>query len=253
MAPMVRLGVNIDHVATLRQARRGVGPIPAMAAAAAELGGADLITLHLREDRRHVQDADLAAVAAATSLPINLEMALTQEMLHVALAYRPHQVCLVPERREEVTTEGGFDMAARIEDVTTAVRLLSPEGTRLHVFIDPEIEQVQAAVQAGAQGVELHTGAYANARGEARAQELERLSAAGAAALEAGLECCAGHGLNYTNIQPVLRLRGLAEVNIGHAIIARAVFHGLEAAVREMRRIIELVAVESRVGEKTWS
>lgn len=237
---MAKLGVNIDHVATLRQARRGREPDPVWAAAEAELGGADVITLHLREDRRHIQDRDARLLRETVMVKYNLEMAATEEMLRIALDLRPHQVTLVPERREEVTTEGGLDVAGGRAHIQKVVRTLEDAGVVVSLFIDPDEAQVQASYECEASAVELHTGAYANASVavESRA-ELGRLIAAGVLARKLGLTLHAGHGLNYTNVVPVARIEGIDELNIGHSIVSRAVFVGLREAVQEMKRLIE--------------
>ncbi|WP_439560265.1 pyridoxine 5'-phosphate synthase [Roseinatronobacter sp.] len=236
----LRLGLNIDHVATLRNARGGADPDPARAARLAQQAGADGITLHLREDRRHILDADLSAVMEAVTLPINLEMAATEEMQRIALRHRPHAVCLVPERREERTTEGGLEVAGddnRLRDYITPLR---EAGARVSLFIAPDEAQVEAAARVGAQVVELHVGAYAEhyAAGDdaARNAELRKLFAAAALADELGLEVHAGHGLNFDNVGPIAAIPEVVELNIGHFLIGEAVFIGLDAAIREMRR-----------------
>lgn len=236
---MIRLGVNVDHVATLRQARRTVEPDPVVAAAVAEVAGADGITVHLREDRRHVQDRDLEVLRKTVRTSLNLEMACDEAVLAVALRVRPDQSTLVPERREEVTTEGGLDVAADPARVRLVVEALRGGGIRPALFIDPDARQVEAAAAAGAAAVELHTGAYANARGAAREAERRRLFEAAGRAVAAGLAVHAGHGLDYWNLKPLLSLPSLEEVNIGHAIVARAVYIGMGEAVREMRRILD--------------
>lgn len=236
---MIRLGVNIDHVATVRQARRINEPDPAWAAVEAELGGADQITLHLREDRRHIQDVDLRNVLAIASVPVNLEMAVTEEMVRIALAAKPYVTCLVPEKREEVTTEGGLDVAGKFARVAEAVGELRKGGIRVSLFIDPDPEQVRASFEAGADSVELHTGRYAEEWGKRGADgELARLSEAALVAHTEGLRVHAGHGLNVRNLAPVVNLPHLEELNIGHALIGRAIFTGLRAAVAEYKRLI---------------
>lgn len=237
---MIRLGVNIDHVATVRQARRIREPDPVWAVVAAELGGADQITLHLREDRRHIQDEDLPRVLGAASVPVNLEMAVTGEMVEIALARRPQAVTLVPERREEITTEGGLDVAGRFEEVSSAVSRLREGGLKVSLFVDPESDQVQACRRAGAQAVELHTGAFCGAwGGEGAEAQLGRLRRAAAVGRELGLAVHAGHGLNVRNVGAVARIPEVEELNIGHALVGRALFVGLERAVREMKEILE--------------
>ena len=236
---MAKLGVNIDHVATLRQARRGREPDPVWAAAQAELAGADGITLHVREDRRHIQDRDARLLRQTVSVKYNLEMAATDEMVALALDLRPDQATLVPEKREEVTTEGGLDVAGnrqRIADVTKRIR---DAGIEVSLFIDPDRRQVEASCQAGAQAVELHTGRYADAIGrDAVDEEFVSLLTAGKAAREQGLTLHLGHGLNYVNTQRVLTVPDVEELNIGHSIVSRAVFVGLAEAVREMKRLM---------------
>jgi len=237
---MTKLGVNIDHVATIRQARMTYEPDPVAAAFAADLGGADGITLHLREDRRHIQDRDLDILRRVVFTKLNLEMAVTREMVRIARRVRPDQCTLVPEKREEITTEGGLDVRGGLRKITTAVRDLSAKGITVSLFIDPVREQIEASRDSGAPFIELHTGAYANAKGEkAAARELRRLAEAADYARQLGLRVNAGHGLNYKNVVPVVRELAAEELNIGHSIIARAVFVGLEEAVREMKRIIE--------------
>jgi pyridoxine 5-phosphate synthase len=234
----ISLGVNIDHVATLRQARRGRHPDPVHAALTAEIAGADSITLHLREDRRHIQDHDVRALRGLLHTRMNLELAVTDEMLAIAAEVRPADCCFVPERRQEITTEGGLDVtaqAARVRDATTRLR---QAGVRVALFIDPDARQVEAAAHAGAPVIELHTGAYADAAGASAAAELERLRAAARLGSSLGLEVHAGHGLNYRNVHPVAALREIVELNIGHALIAHALFVGLPAAVREMKALM---------------
>lgn len=235
---MIELGVNIDHVATLRQQRHTSYPDPVAAALRAEDAGADLITLHLREDRRHIQDADVHAIRPVLRTRMNLECAITPEMLDIACAVRPSDVCLVPEKRTELTTEGGLDVVGALPDVSAAVARLRDAGIRVSLFIDPEPAQIQAAAQAGAPVIELHTGAYAEAEGEQGARELDRLRAALAEGLRHGMRVNAGHGLHYGNVAPIAALDGIAELNIGHAIVAQAVFDGWEKAVRDMKALM---------------
>ena len=237
-ASSLMLGINIDHVATLRQARGGRLPDPLLAALIAEQWGADSITLHLREDRRHIQDRDVPAIRAALATRMNLEIAATPEMIEIALAVLPQDVCLVPEKRTELTTEGGLDVALRQEQVTDACRRLANAGIRVALFIDPDAEQVDAAARSGAAVVEFHTGAYAEAAGPERGRELARLAAAVRRAVASGLIAHAGHGLDYHNVQPVAALPELQELNIGHAIVSRAVMSGLGPAVSEMKRLM---------------
>ena len=234
----VLLGVNIDHVATVRQARGTDYPSVIEAADFAVRGGADSITVHLREDRRHIQDADVRSLCDDFSSRINLEMAVTDEMLDIALRRRPEDVCLVPEKREELTTEGGLDVVSNHAAVTAATRRLNEAGIRVSLFIDPEFAQLDAARESGAAVVELHTGTYADAEAGQQAQELERLHQACLYGHELGLQINAGHGLHIYNVQAVARLPHMTELNIGHSIIARSLFVGLEEAVREMRDLI---------------
>jgi len=239
MTSGILLGVNIDHVATLRQARRERYPDPVHAALAAEVAGADSITLHLREDRRHIQDADVRALRPLLQTRMNLEMAVTDEMLTVAAEVRPADCCFVPERRQEVTTEGGLDVAAQAARIREAAAHLRQAGVRVSLFIDPDPLQIEAAAKAGAPVVELHTGAYAQASGARAAIELERLRSAARLATGLGLEAHAGHGLNYHNVQPVAAVREIVELNIGFALITQALFVGLPEAVREMKALMK--------------
>jgi pyridoxine 5-phosphate synthase len=238
MSAGVALGVNIDHVATLRQVRRGRYPDPVHAALSAESAGADSITLHLREDRRHIQDQDVRALRPLLQTRMNLEMAVTDEMLAIAASVLPADCCLVPERRAELTTEGGLDVLAQPQRLRAAVGELTRAGVRVALFIDPERAQIEGAARAGAPVVELHTGAYAQASGGAAATELERLRVATRFAASLGLTVHAGHGLNYHNVQPVAAIAEITELNIGHALIAHALFVGLPAAVREMKALL---------------
>ncbi|GHB08278.1 pyridoxine 5'-phosphate synthase [Salinicola rhizosphaerae] len=238
IATRIQLGVNIDHVATLRQARGTRYPDPVQAALLAEEAGADGITLHLREDRRHIQERDVELIAAVLNTRMNLEMAVTEEMIALAERVRPADVCLVPEKREELTTEGGLDVIAGREAIAEACRRLAAAGSRVSLFIDPEPAQIQAAFEAGAPVVELHTGAFAEATGSDQDVEYERLAAAAEFAAELGLVVNAGHGLHYHNVEAVAAIPGLHELNIGHGIIARALFVGLKEAVVEMKRLM---------------
>lgn len=236
---MPTLGVNIDHVATIRQARRTVEPDPVAAAVLAELGGADGITVHLREDRRHIQDRDVRLLRQTVRTHLNLEMAATPEMVAIALELRPDYITLVPERREEVTTEGGLDVAGQCDRMTAVVQQLQSAGIPVSLFIDPESAQLEAAAKTEAQFIELHTGRYAEAAdATTRQQELHALEHGCLTALDLGLRINAGHGLTYWNVQPVAQLPGMEELNIGHTIISRAVLVGLERAVREMQQAI---------------
>jgi len=233
------LGVNIDHVATLRQARGTRYPDPIQAAIEAEQAGADAITLHLREDRRHIQERDVVMLRDILLTRMNLEMAVTEEMLGIAARLKPEDCCLVPERREELTTEGGLDVAGHAQRVADACARLAEAGVRVSLFIDPDLAQVEAAAAAGAPVIEIHTGHYADAGdGNARAQEYERVVAAVTRGRELDLQVNAGHGLNYHNVAAIAALAEISELNIGHAIIARAVFTGLGPAVSQMKRIM---------------
>lgn len=235
---MIELGVNIDHVATLRQVRGTAYPDPVRAALLAESAGADAITLHLREDRRHIQDRDVEILRAQLKTRMNLESAVTREMLQIALRIRPHDVCLVPERRMELTTEGGLDVVSQFERVRQACRLLGESAIRVSLFINADRAQIDAAKAAGAPVIELHTGHYADAAGGERQAEFERICQAVEYGNRIGLKVNAGHGLNYDNVAQVAAVAGIAELNIGHAIVAHAVFAGWETAVREMKRLM---------------
>ena len=236
---MPKLGVNIDHVATIRQARRTIEPDPVWAAALAELAGADGITIHLREDRRHIQDRDVRLIRETAQVKLNLEMATAEEIVEIAIATRPHQVTLVPEKREEVTTEGGLDVIQHRDRVGEVVNRLQDVSIEVSLFIDPERDQIAASKELGVQAVELHTGCYADATSDAaQNNELQRLIEAGAFAVEQGLLLHMGHGLTYRNVVPVAEISGVCELNIGHSIISRAVLVGLERAVREMKELI---------------
>jgi pyridoxine 5-phosphate synthase len=232
------LGVNIDHVATLRQARGSSYPDPISAALMAEQSGADSITLHLREDRRHIQDRDVYALKEVMQTHMNLEMAVTEEMLAVAMDIKPSDCCLVPEKRQELTTEGGLEVAGELERVADACARLASQGIRVSLFIDPDERQLDAAVQVGAPVVELHTGIYADTAGERQRRELARVAAAAAYGHEIGLIVNAGHGLHYQNVAAIARIPEIVELNIGHAIIAQSVFDGISQAVRDMKRLM---------------
>jgi pyridoxine 5-phosphate synthase len=231
----IALGVNIDHVATLRQARRGRYPDPLYAALLAEQAGADSITLHLREDRRHIQDRDVATLREALQTRMNLEMAVTEQMVRIALEVGPQDACLVPESRQEITTEGGLDVARQGARVRDTVAALAQAGIRVSLFIDPDEAQIEAARQAAAPVIELHTGAYAGATGAAHAREFERLRTGAKFAASLGLIVNAGHGLNYHNVGPIAAIPEIIELNIGHSIVARAIVDGLAKAVRDMK------------------
>ena len=240
MSKRLRLGVNIDHVATIRNARGGHHPDPIRAAAMAAAAGADGITAHLREDRRHISDEDIARLMQSLNLPLNLEMAATEEMLAIALKHRPHACCLVPERREERTTEGGLDVAGQHNQLAPFVRQLKDAGIRVSLFIEASRRQLEAARSLGAPVVELHTGAYCDAEGELRAAHLRKLVAGAAHAAELGLECHAGHGLSFETVGPIAAIPTVVELNIGHFLIGEAIFIGLDGAIREMRRRMDL-------------
>jgi len=235
----LRLGVNIDHVATIRNARGGLHPDPVRAAKLAAQAGADGITAHLREDRRHISDHDIARLKEQIELPLNLEMAATPEMLAIALAHRPHAACIVPERREEVTTEGGLDAVRGHNTLVPIVRKLGEAGIRVSLFINPDRAQLDMARELGAPVVELHTGAYCDAQGAERAREFARLVEAAAHAEAIGLECHAGHGLAFDTVGPVAAIATIVELNIGHFLIGEAIFTGLETAIRRMRALMD--------------
>ncbi len=234
----LRLGVNIDHVATIRNARGGGHPDPVRAAIAAAEAGADGITAHLREDRRHITDADIERLMAEIDLPLNLEMAATDEMLEIALAHRPHAACIVPEKREERTTEGGLDAAGLNDMLAHYIERLGSANIRVSLFIEPSEEQIAAAIRLGAPVVEFHTGRYAHLDGEERAAELRRIADAAALAVKNGIEPHAGHGLTFDNVAPVAAIPQLAELNIGHFLVGEAIFTGLEESVRRMRELM---------------
>lgn len=236
----LRLGVNVDHVATIRNARGGIHPDPVAAARMAVAAGADGITAHLREDRRHIRDDDMRRIKAEIHAPLNFEMAATDEMLTIALAIKPHACCLVPEKRTEVTTEGGLNVAGNVNELRPFIRKLSDAGIRVSLFIDPDPLQVDAAKAVGAHIVELHTGSYAHETGAGRSSELRRLVKSAACAADLGIECHAGHGLDFDNVADVAAIPQLVELNIGHFLVGEAVFGGLPSAVRTMRRLMDL-------------
>ena len=239
VGPVLELGINIDHIATLRNARGTRYPDPIQAALQAEDAGADAITLHLREDRRHIRDADVEAIRPLLRTRMNLEAAVTSEMIDFSCRIKPHDSCLVPENRNEVTTEGGLDVVAHFAQVQAAVRQLQAEGIRVSLFIDADAQQIQAAAETGAPVIELHTGRYAEAQGAVEQQmELERVQAGVLAGRKHGLKVNAGHGLHYTNVQAIAAIADIAELNIGHAIVAHAVFVGWSKAVSDMKAII---------------
>ena len=235
----LRLGVNIDHVATIRNARGGEHPDPVRAAFAAADAGADGITAHLREDRRHITDDDIARLMERLTIPLNLEMAATEEMLEIALRHRPHAACIVPEKREERTTEGGLDAAGQDNHLRPMVARLSEAGIRVSLFIEPDPRQIDAAIRLKAPVVELHTGRYAHLEGEDREQELRRLADAAALAVKNGIEPHAGHGLTFDNVVPVAAIPQFAELNIGHFLVGEAIFTGFESSVRQMRALMD--------------
>lgn len=240
---MPTLGVNIDHIATIRQARRTTEPDPVAAAVLAELGGADGITAHLREDRRHIQERDVSLLRQTVSTHLNLEMAATDEMVEIALKLKPDYITLVPERREEVTTEGGLDIVGQVDRLSGAIDRLQSAGIPVSLFIDAELEQIDASVKTGAQFIELHTGRYAEARTEPdRHRELEVLATGCASAIAAGLRVNAGHGLTYLNVYPIACIPGMEELNIGHTIVSRAALVGMERAVRDMKQAMKIVS-----------
>lgn len=239
---MIKLGVNIDHVATLRQARGTRYPDPVQAAIEAEQAGADAITLHLREDRRHIQERDVEVLRRTLTTRMNLEMAATDDMVRYALQIRPADCCLVPERRQELTTEGGLDVASREKELTNTCRQLAAAGVRVSLFIDADPAQIESAARTGAAAIEIHTGHYAESTGDHWRSELARIEQAVDRGRDLGLQVNAGHGLHYHNVQAIAAIPGIAELNIGHAIIARAVFSGLQESVREMKRLMREAA-----------
>lgn len=249
MSCPLRLGINVDHVATIRNARGGDHPDPVKAALLAEAAGADGITAHLREDRRHIRDADIARLKQELKIPLNLEMAATDEMVEIALATRPRAACIVPEKRDEQTTEGGLDAIGGHNHLAPFARALKERGIRVSLFIEPETEQLDAAKSIGAPVVELHAGAYCEAEGVARDQELARIQAAAQHAERIGLECHAGHGLSFDTVAPIAAIPSLVELNIGHFLIGEAVFGGLEKAVRRMRALMDRARADTQEME----
>ena len=250
MKRVLRLGVNIDHVATIRNARGGPDPDPVRAAKLAANAGADGITAHLREDRRHITDGDITRLVAEIDLPLNFEMAATDEMLEIALRHRPHAACLVPEKREERTTEGGLDAAGGFDRLKPYIEALGEAGCRVSLFVEPDLAQLDAAVALGAPVVELHTGSYANLKGAARDAELGRLRDAAARCDEIGLECHAGHGLTFDNVAPVAAIPQVAELNIGHFLIGEAIFGGLDSTIKRMRAMMDKARADAQ-GEQS--
>ncbi len=239
-ANRLRLGVNIDHVATIRNARGGDHPDPMRAVRVVEAAGGDGITVHLREDRRHIRDTDLDSIMREIRLPLNLEMAATEEMLEIALRHKPHAVCIVPERREERTTEGGLDAAGQHNHLAPIVTRLSEAGIRVSLFIEPDARQIDAAIRLRAPVIEFHTGRYAHSEGQERESELGRIADAAALVAKNGIEPHAGHGLTFENVQPIAAIPQIAELNIGHYLIGEAIFIGLEESVRKMRTLMDL-------------
>lgn len=248
MSDKLRLGVNIDHVATVRNARGSGYPDPVRAALLAVEAGADGITAHLREDRRHITDADIARLSTELTVPLNLEMAATEEMLSIALKHRPHAVCIVPEKREERTTEGGLDAAGMFDLLAPMVAKLRDNGSRVSLFIEPEAKQIDAAIRLGAPVVELHTGRYAELSGDELAAELKRLSDAAALAARNGIEPHAGHGLTFDNVVPIAAIPQVMELNIGHFLIGEAIFVGLPQAIQRMRALMDAARLEAEAA-----
>ena len=245
MANRLRLGVNIDHVATVRNARGGRHPDPVRAAHLALAAGADGITAHLREDRRHITDEDIRRIVREVPAPLNMELAAVEGMVAIALAHKPHAVCIVPERRQERTTEGGLDVVAAVANLAPIVQSLADAGIRVSLFIEPSPEQLEAARAVGAAAVELHTGRYCDSRGEAQQRELDRIQQSAAMCETLGLECHAGHGLSYDTVGPIAAIPAVIELNIGHFLVGEAIFCGLEASIRQMRKVMDA----ARVGE----
>ncbi|OEJ69421.1 pyridoxine 5'-phosphate synthase [Magnetovibrio blakemorei] len=239
LQPDLRLGINIDHVATIRNARGGVYPDPLRAAHMAAAAGADGITAHLREDRRHITDTDILRLCDEIDLPLNLEMAATEEMLAIALRHKPHAACIVPEKREERTTEGGLDVMGGFDKLKPFITKLTNVGVRVSLFIEPDVAALDAAKALGAPVVELHTGAYCDLLGSAQDVELARIRRAAQHAQDLGLECHAGHGLNYDTVKPIAAIASIKELNIGHFLVGEAIFVGFEASIREMRRLMD--------------
>ena len=250
-SPPLRLGINIDHVATIRNARGGDVPDPLRAAKLAERAGADGITAHLREDRRHISDEDIERLIDQLTIPLNLEMAATEEMLRIALRHRPHAACLVPERREERTTEGGLDVAGSCNHLEPFIKELSNAGIRVSLFIEPNQLQLDAAAVIGVPVVELHTGAYCDARQVERNKHLDRIVRAADYSAEIGLECHAGHGLNFDTVGAIAALPNVMELNIGHFLIGEAIFEGLESAIKHMRMLMNKARINTNVARPT--
>ncbi len=250
MSNSLRLGVNIDHVATIRNARGGVHPDPVHAAKLAEKAGADGITAHLREDRRHISDGDIERLMDSLELPLNLEMAATDEMLAIALRHGPHAACIVPEKREERTTEGGLDVVGGFKALEPVVKALKDKGIRVSLFVEPDPKQLEASAKLGADIVELHTGRYCELDGDDRANELKRIIEAAQSTDNLGLECHAGHGLTFDTVMPVAAIPNVMELNIGHFLIGEAIFSGLDSAIRRMRSLMDKARTDAR-GERS--
>ena len=246
----LRLGVNIDHVATIRNARGGIHPDPVHAAKLAETAGADGITAHLREDRRHISDDDLTHLMDKLEVPLNLEMAATEEMLDIALRHTPHAACIVPEKREEQTTEGGLDAAGGMAQLKPYVTALNDAGIRVSLFVEPDVEQLEAAVALGAPVIELHTGSYCDTTGPEQDRQFKRLADAAQAAQDLGLECHAGHGLTFDTVGPVAAINSIRELNIGHFLIGEAIFGGLESSIKRMRALVDKARADAN-GERS--
>lgn len=250
MSEKLRLGVNIDHVATIRNARGGAHPDPIHAAKLAEKAGADGITAHLREDRRHISDGDIERLMDAIVLPLNLEMAATDEMLAIALRHKPHAACIVPEKREERTTEGGLDVAGGFKTLEPVIGALKDKGIRVSLFVEPNPKQLEASSKLGADIVELHTGRYCDLSGDAQAAELKRIVEAASATVDLRLECHAGHGLTFDTVGPVAAIPNVVELNIGHFLIGEAIFSGLDSAIRRMRSLMDKARSDAH-GERS--
>ena len=247
----LRLGINIDHVATIRNARGGAAPDPVRAAKEAEAAGANGITAHLREDRRHILDSDIERLTDQLRVPLNLEMAATDEMLEIALRHKPHAACIVPERREELTTEGGLDVVSNYDQLKPYISALSESGIRVSLFVDPEPTQIDAAVAIGAPVVELHTGSYCDIEEAARKRELNRIIKTAQHANIAGLECHAGHGLNFETVSAIAAIPNIVELNIGHFLIGEAIFGGLDSAIKRMRALMDQARTQNTVSMTT--
>jgi pyridoxine 5-phosphate synthase len=242
----MKLGVNLDHIATIREMRKTVEPDPVQAAIFAELGGADCITVHLREDRRHIKERDINLLKETIKVPLNLEMSILEDIVEFALSVKPYEATLVPERREEITTEGGLDVMKSKKMIHNVIKKLKEKDTKVNLFIDPEEKQIEASKYTEADGIEIHTGGYANAKGKEKTKELENIERCAAFAKKIGLEVHAGHGLTYLNVQPVASIREIVELHIGHSIISRSIFIGLKEAVKEMKNLINEARILNR-------